>query len=230
MIVNLKTAWAAGIIDKNTFVWGEDMDEFAPIGMVYGLERAVATPDSEPLSLHATRPPPTHTHADGGILGDYGYFPGIPTGGPRLWPREACPEAQGLCVLPATSSNTGTGRCVCICEYMSLCLWRYCAVRLAALGTGLAYRLGTFRNPFAPFKGHEKKSLEQLQKEALADKERDRAIMANAPGQFWPGMKAPSHALFLWAGGSELTKHLDRGRKTMPDKFIPYETRSVQYH
>lgn len=45
-LVNLKTAWAAGIVDKNTFIWGDDMDEWAPIGMVYGLETAVATPDS----------------------------------------------------------------------------------------------------------------------------------------------------------------------------------------
>jgi hypothetical protein len=44
-LVNLKTAWAAGIVDKNTFIWGDDMDEWAPIGMVYGLETAVATPD-----------------------------------------------------------------------------------------------------------------------------------------------------------------------------------------
>ncbi|KAH9547209.1 hypothetical protein CY35_11G023100 [Sphagnum magellanicum] len=44
-LVNLKTAWAAGIVDKNTFIWGDDMDEWAPIGMVYGLETAIATPD-----------------------------------------------------------------------------------------------------------------------------------------------------------------------------------------
>ena len=46
-IITLKTAWAAGIVDKNTFIWGEDMDEFAPLGMVYGMERAVNTPDGE---------------------------------------------------------------------------------------------------------------------------------------------------------------------------------------
>ena len=54
-LVNLKTAWAAGIVDKNTFIWGDDMDEWAPIGMVYGLETAVATPDSTfPSSLPFT--------------------------------------------------------------------------------------------------------------------------------------------------------------------------------
>lgn len=44
-LIQMKTAWAAGIIDKNTFIWGDDLDEWAPIGMVYGLERAVVTPD-----------------------------------------------------------------------------------------------------------------------------------------------------------------------------------------
>eukprot|EP00850_Spirogloea_muscicola_P009095 SM000050S17020 [mRNA] locus=s50:395020:397039:- [translate_table: standard] len=44
-LVQMKTAWAGGIIDKNTFVWGDDLDEWAPVGMVYGLERAIATPD-----------------------------------------------------------------------------------------------------------------------------------------------------------------------------------------
>lgn len=42
-LITLKTAWAGGIIDTNTFIWGEDMDEWAPIGMVYGLEKAIAT-------------------------------------------------------------------------------------------------------------------------------------------------------------------------------------------
>lgn len=42
-LIQLKTAWGAGIIDKHTFIWGDDMDEWAPIGMVYGMERAIAT-------------------------------------------------------------------------------------------------------------------------------------------------------------------------------------------
>ena len=46
-LVNLKTAWAAGIVDRNTFIWGDDMDEWAPIHMVYGLEQCVDTPDSK---------------------------------------------------------------------------------------------------------------------------------------------------------------------------------------
>ncbi|KAL3531658.1 hypothetical protein ACH5RR_005179 [Cinchona calisaya] len=39
-LIQLKTAWGAGIIDKHTFIWGDDMDEWAPS---YGLERAIAT-------------------------------------------------------------------------------------------------------------------------------------------------------------------------------------------
>lgn len=46
-LVNMKTAWAGGIIDRNTFIWGDDMDEWAPISMVYGLEQCVNTPDSK---------------------------------------------------------------------------------------------------------------------------------------------------------------------------------------
>jgi len=42
-LITLKTAWAGGIIDTDTFIWGEDMDEWAPIGMVYGLQKAIAT-------------------------------------------------------------------------------------------------------------------------------------------------------------------------------------------
>lgn len=53
-LVNLKTAWAAGIVDKNTFIWGDDMDEWSPIGMVYGLQTAIETPDSEPCNLGFT--------------------------------------------------------------------------------------------------------------------------------------------------------------------------------
>ncbi|CAI7804057.1 unnamed protein product [Closterium sp. NIES-54] len=49
-VINLRTAWAAGIIDGNTFVWGDDMDEFAPIDAVYGLKQAIDTPDGEWLS------------------------------------------------------------------------------------------------------------------------------------------------------------------------------------
>ncbi|GFP99258.1 protein tic 56 chloroplastic [Phtheirospermum japonicum] len=42
-LIQLKTAWGAGIIDKHTFIWGDDMDEWAPISMIYGMEPAIAT-------------------------------------------------------------------------------------------------------------------------------------------------------------------------------------------
>uniref|UniRef100_A0A2P2KDC5 GYF domain-containing protein n=1 Tax=Rhizophora mucronata TaxID=61149 RepID=A0A2P2KDC5_RHIMU len=42
-LIQLKTAWGGGIIDKDTFVWMDDMDEWAPIHMIYGMERAIAT-------------------------------------------------------------------------------------------------------------------------------------------------------------------------------------------
>ena len=42
-LITLKTAWGSGIIDKRAFIWVEDMDEWAPIHMVHGLEPAIAT-------------------------------------------------------------------------------------------------------------------------------------------------------------------------------------------
>lgn len=42
-LITLKTAWGAGIIDRDTFIWGDDMDEWAPIHMIYGMEKAIAT-------------------------------------------------------------------------------------------------------------------------------------------------------------------------------------------
>lgn len=53
-LIQLKTAWGAGIIDKHTFIWGEDMDEWTPIGMVYGMERAIATWEGLTVSLYST--------------------------------------------------------------------------------------------------------------------------------------------------------------------------------
>ncbi|CAI5501535.1 unnamed protein product [Closterium sp. Naga37s-1] len=143
-VINLRTAWAAGIIDGNTFVWGDDMDEFAPIDAVYGLKQAIDTPD----------------------------------------------------------------------------------VRLATAGTAMLHRIGRGVNPLKVKKGFEgaKRSLEERQAEALADKERERAALKNHGGA-WPGNQAPSHSLFLWASGSELTKVLDQKPKKFPSKFISYEQR-----
>ncbi|KAK1264462.1 hypothetical protein QJS04_geneDACA010656 [Acorus gramineus] len=139
-LITLKSAWGAGIIDTNTFVWGDDMDEWAPIGMVYGLQKAIAT-------------------------------------------------------------------------------WE---VRLAAAATALIHKLQKGIPPSVPLKGLEKKSYKQLQQEAIESKRRDLAVLEANDG-IWPGVKIPSHALFLWASGSELTTILEADH--MPNKYIPKELR-----
>ncbi|WOL05570.1 hypothetical protein Cni_G14299 [Canna indica] len=139
-LITLKTAWAAGIIDTHTFIWGEDMDEWAPIGMVYGLQKAIAT-------------------------------------------------------------------------------WE---VRLGAAATAFLHKLQKGMSPWTPLKGFEKKTYKQLQEEAIESKKRDMAVLKANDG-IWPGVRTPSHALFLWASGSELTTILERDH--MPNKFIPKEMR-----
>ncbi|XP_010257054.1 PREDICTED: protein TIC 56, chloroplastic [Nelumbo nucifera] len=139
-LITLKTAWGAGIIDKDTFIWGEDMDEWAPIHMVYGLEPAIAT-------------------------------------------------------------------------------WE---VRLGAAATAFIHKLMKGIPPWVPLKGHEKKTYKQLQEEALESKRRDLAVL-KANGGMWPGVRTPSHALFLWASGSELTTILEEDH--MPNKYIPKDLR-----
>ncbi|CAK9323382.1 unnamed protein product [Citrullus colocynthis] len=139
-LITLKTAWGGGIIDKDTFIWGEDMDEWAPIHMVYGLERAIAT-------------------------------------------------------------------------------WE---VRLGAAATAFLHKLQKGIPPWVPVKGQEKKTYKQLQQEALESKRRDLAVLAANDG-VWPGVRIPSHALFLWASGSELTSTLEADH--MPNKYIPRDLR-----
>lgn len=141
-LVNLKTAWAAGIVDRNTFIWGDDMDEWAPISMVYGLEQCIDTPD----------------------------------------------------------------------------------MRLAAAGADFIHKIARGISLGTPKKGHEKKSYKQLQSEALDKREREKAVL-RLNGGIWPGERAPSHSLFLWAGGSEFTTILEEHHKYMPDKFVPYHIR-----
>ncbi|CAA7392860.1 unnamed protein product [Spirodela intermedia] len=140
-LITLKTAWSAGIIDTHTFIWGEDMDEWAPIGMVYGLEKAIAT-------------------------------------------------------------------------------WE---VRLGAAATAFLHKLQKGISPLTPLKGFEKKTYKQLQEEAIESKRRDMAVLQANDG-IWPGVRTPSHALFLWASGSELTSVLEADN--MPNKFIPKELRN----
>ncbi|KAK7349771.1 hypothetical protein VNO77_07423 [Canavalia gladiata] len=135
-LITLKTAWGAGIIDKNTFIWGEDMDEWAPIHMIYGMERAIAT-------------------------------------------------------------------------------WE---VRLGASATAFLHKLQKGIPPWVPLKGFEKKTYKQLQEEAIESKRRDLAVLEANDG-IWPGVRIPSHALFLWASGSELTTMLEQDH--MPNKYIP---------
>ncbi|XP_058729042.1 protein TIC 56, chloroplastic-like [Vicia villosa] len=136
----LKTAWGGGVIDKNTFIWGEDMDEWAPIHMIYGMERAIAT-------------------------------------------------------------------------------WE---VRLGASATAFFHKLQRGIPPWVPLKGFEKKSYKQLQEEAIESKRRDLAVVEANDGM-WPGVRIPSHALFLWASGSEMTPTLEQDH--MPNKYIPKDLR-----
>ncbi|KAK2972107.1 hypothetical protein RJ640_010270 [Escallonia rubra] len=139
-LIQLKTAWGGGIIDKHTFIWGEDMDEWAPIGMIYGMERAIAT-------------------------------------------------------------------------------WE---VRLGAAATAFLHKLQKGMPPWVPLKGHEDKTYKQLQDEAYENKRRDLAVLEANDG-IWPGVRIPSHALFLWASGSELTSILEADH--MPNKFISKDLR-----
>ncbi|PKI34120.1 protein TIC 56, chloroplastic [Punica granatum] len=139
-LIQLKTAWGAGIIDKDTFIWGEDMDEWAPIHMVYGLEPAIAT-------------------------------------------------------------------------------WE---VRLGAAATAFIHKLQKGIPPWVPLKGQEKKTYKQLQEEAIESKRRDLAVLKANDG-IWPGVRIPSHALFLWASGPELTPTLEADH--MPNKYIPKDLR-----
>ncbi|CAK9183128.1 unnamed protein product [Ilex paraguariensis] len=139
-LIQLKTAWGGGIIDKHTFIWAEDMDEWAPIGMIYGMERAIAT-------------------------------------------------------------------------------WE---VRLGASATAFLHKLQKGIPPWVPTKGHENKTYKQLQEEAYESKRRDLAVL-EANGGIWPGVRIPSHTLFLWASGSELTSILEADH--MPNKYIPKDLR-----
>uniref|UniRef100_A0A7N0UBU7 GYF domain-containing protein n=1 Tax=Kalanchoe fedtschenkoi TaxID=63787 RepID=A0A7N0UBU7_KALFE len=139
-LITLKTAWGGGIIDRDTFIWGEDMDEWAPIHMVYGLEPAIAT-------------------------------------------------------------------------------WE---VKLGAAATEFLHKLQKGIPPWVPLKGREKKTLKQLQEEAMENKRRDQAVL-DANNGIWPGVRIPSYALFLWASGSDLTPTLEADH--MPNKFIPKDLR-----
>lgn len=97
-------------------------------------------------------------------------------------------------------------------------------VRLAASATALLHKLQKGIPPWVPLKGFEKKTYKQLQEEAIESKRRDLAVLEANDG-LWPGAKIPSHALFLWASGSELTTILEQDH--MPNKYIPKYLRYV---
>lgn len=99
------------------------------------------------------------------------------------------------------------------------------SVRLGAAATAILFKLQKGIPPWVPLKGHEKKTYKQLQEEAVESKRRDLAVLEANDG-IWPGVRTPSHALFLWASGSELTTILEADH--MPNKFIPKHMRSYQ--
>lgn len=96
------------------------------------------------------------------------------------------------------------------------------SVRLGAAATAFLHKLQKGIPPWVPLKGHEKKTYKQLQEEAIESRRRDYAVL-EANGGVWPGVRIPSHALFLWASGSELTTILEADH--MPNKFIPKDLR-----
>lgn len=100
----------------------------------------------------------------------------------------------------------------------------HCSVRLGAAATASLHKLQRGMSPWAPLKGHEKKTYKQLQEEALESKNRDLAVL-KANNGIWPGVRTPSHALFLWASGSELTSILEADH--MPNRFIPKQLRCL---
>ncbi|KAK9920352.1 hypothetical protein M0R45_028907 [Rubus argutus] len=66
-------------------------------------------------------------------------------------------------------------------------------------------------------------TIHKLQKEeAVESKRRDLAVLEANDG-VWPGVRTPSHALFLWASGSELATILKQDH--MPNKYIPKDLR-----
>lgn len=96
------------------------------------------------------------------------------------------------------------------------------SVRLGAAATAFLHKLQKGIPPWVPVKGHEEKTYKQVQEEAYESKRRDLAVL-EANNGVWPGMRTPSHALFLWASGSELTTLLEEDH--MPNKFIPKDLR-----
>lgn len=96
------------------------------------------------------------------------------------------------------------------------------SVRLGAAATAFLHKLQKGIPPGVPLKGHEEKSYKQLQEEAIESKRRDLVVLKANYG-IWPGVRIPSHALFLWASGSEMTTLLESDH--MPNKYISKDLR-----
>lgn len=95
-------------------------------------------------------------------------------------------------------------------------------VRLGAAATAFLHKLQKGIPPWVPLQGREEKTFEQAQREAYESKRRDLAVLKANDG-VGPGVRIPSHALFLWASGSELTSVLEADH--MPNKNIPKDLR-----
>ena len=95
-------------------------------------------------------------------------------------------------------------------------------VRLGAAATEFLHKLQKAIPPWVPLRGREPKTYKQAQEEAYETKRCDLAVLRANDG-IWPGVRIPSHCLFLWAGGSELTSILEADH--MPNKYIPKDLR-----
>lgn len=104
--------------------------------------------------------------------------------------------------------------------YLLVLYWS--SVRLGAAATAFLHKLQKGIPPWVPLKGHEEKTYKQLQEEAIESKRRDLAVLKANDG-IWPGVRTPSHALFLWASGSEMTTLLESDH--MPNKYISKDLR-----
>lgn len=108
------------------------------------------------------------------------------------------------------------------CMELTMSLVWFVSVRLGAAATAFLHKLQKGIPPWVPLKGRENKTYKQLQQEAIESKRRDLAVLEANDG-VWPGVRIPSHALFLWASGSELTTLLESDH--MPNKYIPKDLR-----
>ncbi|KAG5550651.1 hypothetical protein RHGRI_015563 [Rhododendron griersonianum] len=87
--------------------------------------------------------------------------------------------------------------------------------RLAA--TAFFHKLQNGIHPRVPCKGHENKTYKQVQEEAIESKRRDLAV-PEANGGVWPGIRTPTHSLFIWARGSEPSSVMEDDQ--MPTKYF----------